>query len=249
MPFGRVGQGEFGTYFIGYARSPRTIEQMLENMFVGRPPGNYDRLLDFSRADHRHAVLRAVRDLPGERRRTTLPRPRRPSPTACHWRTRAGRPGARRLARHRLAQRRPPHEQSSSRACADLRRGVGTDRGGDHRARSSAISPRGASWTCRAGRHRARPPIGTGHLRNVAAPGRRHPGATARGQAAGRTARPVRARSPADRRRRARREGFGLAAGQGRRAAARLRRGPRDLRGLRRRRHRRHPPGHQQSGA
>ena len=26
------------------------IEQMLENMFIGRPPGNYDRLLDFSRA-------------------------------------------------------------------------------------------------------------------------------------------------------------------------------------------------------
>jgi len=48
MPFGSVAQGEFGTYFIGYARSPRTIEQMLENMFVGRPPGNYDRLLDFS---------------------------------------------------------------------------------------------------------------------------------------------------------------------------------------------------------
>ena len=50
MPFGDVGRGEFGTYFIGYARSPRTIEQMLDNMFVGRPPGNYDRLLDFSRA-------------------------------------------------------------------------------------------------------------------------------------------------------------------------------------------------------
>jgi putative iron-dependent peroxidase len=50
MPFGHVGKGEFGTYFIGYARSPRRIEQMLENMFVGRPPGNYDRLLDFSRA-------------------------------------------------------------------------------------------------------------------------------------------------------------------------------------------------------
>ncbi|HKD62579.1 MAG TPA: Dyp-type peroxidase [Candidatus Acidoferrales bacterium] len=49
MPFGRPAQGEFGTYFIGYTRSPRTIEQMLENMFVGRPPGNYDRLLDFSR--------------------------------------------------------------------------------------------------------------------------------------------------------------------------------------------------------
>jgi putative iron-dependent peroxidase len=48
MPFGRVADNEFGTYFIGYARSPRTIEQMLENMFVGKPPGNYDRLLDFS---------------------------------------------------------------------------------------------------------------------------------------------------------------------------------------------------------
>jgi len=50
MPFGNVAKGEFGTYFIGYARSPRRIEQMLVNMFVGQPPGNYDRLLDFSRA-------------------------------------------------------------------------------------------------------------------------------------------------------------------------------------------------------
>jgi putative iron-dependent peroxidase len=50
MPFGHAGQGEFGTYFIGYSRSPRTIEQMLQNMFVGKPAGNYDRLLDFSRA-------------------------------------------------------------------------------------------------------------------------------------------------------------------------------------------------------
>jgi porphyrinogen peroxidase len=50
MPFGRVGTGEYGTYFIGYCRTPRVTEQMIENMFVGRPPGNYDRLLDFSRA-------------------------------------------------------------------------------------------------------------------------------------------------------------------------------------------------------
>lgn len=50
MPFGRPGHGEFGTYFIGYSRSPRATEQMLENMFIGRPAGNYDRLLDFSRA-------------------------------------------------------------------------------------------------------------------------------------------------------------------------------------------------------
>lgn len=50
MPFGDVGKGEFGTYFIGYARSPARTEQMLENMFIGKPPGNYDRLLDVSRA-------------------------------------------------------------------------------------------------------------------------------------------------------------------------------------------------------
>jgi putative iron-dependent peroxidase len=50
MPFGRPGHGEFGTYFIGYARSPARIERMLVNMFVGRPPGNYARLLDFSKA-------------------------------------------------------------------------------------------------------------------------------------------------------------------------------------------------------
>ena len=38
MPFGRVGAREFGTYFIGYARSPEVIEQMLSNMFIGNPP-------------------------------------------------------------------------------------------------------------------------------------------------------------------------------------------------------------------
>jgi putative iron-dependent peroxidase len=50
MPFGRPGHGEFGTYFIGYCRTPRITETMLENMFIGNPPGNYDRLLDFSQA-------------------------------------------------------------------------------------------------------------------------------------------------------------------------------------------------------
>jgi putative iron-dependent peroxidase len=48
MPFGRPGHGEFGTYFIGYCRTPRITEKMLENMFLGLPPGNYDRILDFS---------------------------------------------------------------------------------------------------------------------------------------------------------------------------------------------------------
>ena len=50
MAFGSVADGQYGTYYIGYARSPATIEQMLVNMFVGVPEGNYDRLLDFSEA-------------------------------------------------------------------------------------------------------------------------------------------------------------------------------------------------------
>jgi len=50
MPFGRPGQSEFGTYFIGYARDLWVIEKMLSNMFVGVPEGQYDRILDFSTA-------------------------------------------------------------------------------------------------------------------------------------------------------------------------------------------------------
>jgi putative iron-dependent peroxidase len=50
MAFGTVGRGEFGTYFIGYAATPSVTEQMLQNMFIGDPPGNYDRILDFSTA-------------------------------------------------------------------------------------------------------------------------------------------------------------------------------------------------------
>ncbi|EFF89345.1 MULTISPECIES: Dyp-type peroxidase [Streptomyces] len=50
MPFGRVGDGEFGTYFIGYARTPDVTEQMLRNMFLGDRPGVHDRILDFSTA-------------------------------------------------------------------------------------------------------------------------------------------------------------------------------------------------------
>ena len=49
MPFGRPGQKEFGTYFIGYSRYLWVIEKMLQHMYVGEPPGAYDRLLDFSK--------------------------------------------------------------------------------------------------------------------------------------------------------------------------------------------------------
>ena len=48
MPFGTLGRREFGTYYIAYAKSPQVTERMLTNMFIGDPPGNYDRILDFS---------------------------------------------------------------------------------------------------------------------------------------------------------------------------------------------------------
>ncbi|MGW2372378.1 MULTISPECIES: Dyp-type peroxidase [Kitasatospora] len=51
MAFGSFERGgEFGTYFIGYARDPGVTEEMLRNMFLGDPPGTTDRLLDFSTA-------------------------------------------------------------------------------------------------------------------------------------------------------------------------------------------------------
>jgi putative iron-dependent peroxidase len=50
MPFGSVGEQEFGTYFIGYAKDPGVTELMLRRMFLGEPEGNYDRILDFSTA-------------------------------------------------------------------------------------------------------------------------------------------------------------------------------------------------------
>jgi putative iron-dependent peroxidase len=50
MPFGQLGRGEFGTYYIAYAATPSVTEQMLVNMFIGNPPGNTDRILDFSTA-------------------------------------------------------------------------------------------------------------------------------------------------------------------------------------------------------
>lgn len=50
MPFGEIGRGEFGTYFIGYSRAAAVTEEMLRNMFVGRPPGNTDHILEFSTA-------------------------------------------------------------------------------------------------------------------------------------------------------------------------------------------------------
>ena len=50
MPFGTLGSGESGTYYIAYAADPAVAERMLRNMFIGDPPGNTDRILDFSTA-------------------------------------------------------------------------------------------------------------------------------------------------------------------------------------------------------
>jgi putative iron-dependent peroxidase len=50
MPFGEIGKGEYGTYFIGYSRTAAVTEQMLRNMFIGDPPGNTDHILEFSTA-------------------------------------------------------------------------------------------------------------------------------------------------------------------------------------------------------
>jgi putative iron-dependent peroxidase len=50
MPFGRPGHGEFGTYFVAYARTPGIPETMLRKMFLGGPGSGPDPLLDYSRA-------------------------------------------------------------------------------------------------------------------------------------------------------------------------------------------------------
>jgi len=50
MPFGEVGRGEFGTYFIGYARTPTVTERMLDRMFLGDEEAGHDRILEFSTA-------------------------------------------------------------------------------------------------------------------------------------------------------------------------------------------------------
>jgi len=48
LPFGNMSTNEMGTYFIAYASTFSTVKKMLDNMFIGLPEGNYDRLLDFS---------------------------------------------------------------------------------------------------------------------------------------------------------------------------------------------------------
>ena len=86
MPFGEVGKGEYGTFYIGYSRSPAVTERMLENMFVGDPPGNTDRILEFSTALTGSLFFTPIVDflnnpppLPGTETATAPPAPTTPS--------------------------------------------------------------------------------------------------------------------------------------------------------------------------
>ena len=128
MPFGRVGAGEFGTYFIGYAHTPALIELMLTTCSSASPQGNYDRILDFSTATHRQPVLRAARRLPRRPSRAlavaAAEPARRPMP--------AGPPAAPRRRHAASAEgslaigslREEAREPSAAGACADQRGGV-----------------------------------------------------------------------------------------------------------------------------
>ena len=70
MPFGKAGKGEFGTYFIGYSRSPRTIEQMLQNMFIGRAGGKLRQNSRFQSRCNREPFLCTLCDLSGKNKVT-----------------------------------------------------------------------------------------------------------------------------------------------------------------------------------
>ena len=50
MPFANPAKNEYGTFFIGYARSFSITQQMLTHMFQGDADGNLDSLLDYCTA-------------------------------------------------------------------------------------------------------------------------------------------------------------------------------------------------------
>ena len=217
MPFGKVGEGEYGTYFIGYCRTPRVTEQMIENMFIGKPPGNYDRLLDFSRA-----VTGTLFFVPSATFLDALGEEACNGRGACcavdgsnvtvvglavGWFTWNRLPQRRKGPMNNLHRELAPISdaawaQIEEEAKRTLKRYLAGRRVVD------VEGPGGLGLSA----------IGTGHLKPIAAPGEGVACAPARRQASGRTQGPLRARPRADRRRRARLERLGLAAGKGRRA-------------------------------
>ena len=131
MPFGELGRGEFGTYYIAYAATPSVTEQMLSNMFIGDPPGNTDRILDFSTAvtgglffapsaDFLDDLPGPPGDPAGPRRRPAYPGPRTRSGGA------AAEDGSLGIG---SLKRSTSHEQPVPRARSDLRCRLGEHRG------------------------------------------------------------------------------------------------------------------------
>ena len=245
MPFGSAAAGEFGTYFIGYCRTPRVTEQMIENMFVGRPPGNYDRLLDFSRAVTgtlffvpSASFLESVNDDDADAATpaaTSVVEPA-PSTAPCPMVRSASAPSKEKTGMNNLHRELAP---ISDAAWADIEEET-TRTLKRYLAGRRVVDVHGPGGVGLSA-------VGTGHLKTIAAPGE---GILAR-------QRDVKAlvefrvpfeldRQQIDDVERGRKR-FRLATCEGRRAEDRLCRGPRHLRGLRRGGHRRHPAGHQQS--
>jgi putative iron-dependent peroxidase len=50
IPLGQVGRVEFGTYLSASPLPSPSPSRCWSNMFIGRPAGSYDRILDFSTA-------------------------------------------------------------------------------------------------------------------------------------------------------------------------------------------------------
>src|SRR5690606_31661951 len=63
LPSCNPSKGELASYFIIYANKFSTTQRMLENMFLGDPIGNYDRILDFSTAETGTLFFVATQDM------------------------------------------------------------------------------------------------------------------------------------------------------------------------------------------
>ncbi len=134
-------------------------------MFVGQPPGNYDRLLDFSRA-----VTGALFFVPSATFLETSRQTDRPRRRAASRRAPTPRPSSDGSLGIGSLKERQTHEQSPSRARADLRRRLGANRaGGDAHAQASSGGAPGRGRR-RARRARDFSAVGTGHIQPIEAP-------------------------------------------------------------------------------
>ena len=177
MPFGELGRGEFGTYYIAYAATPSVTELMLTHMFIGDPPGNTDRILDFSTA-----VTGSLFFVPSADFLDDLPDPPppiRPARPASRARSGSAPPippaRRRRFPGYRQLEEERTDEQPVPRARSGYRCRLGEHRGrGAPDVRAERGRPPGG------GRHGPDGPtlasVGTGHLAEIQPPARMPPG-------------------------------------------------------------------------